>query len=624
MKKSLIFWFAAATCAAWILVGCESPTNGDAGAAGAPGTIYLSGSQTTAGIQDAIDSGAPLVFAGVTQYDTGEVIVPAGRKVKLVGEAAFTTNGSGTILLEDAGSIQGNGKIGGSGTIIGDAAISANVSGTLIAYAQIGTGGELTFPGGKAAVNGNVTIGAAGGTGTITPATLGANTLYVVGDLTVNAALTGAATLNVLGDATVGTADQTQDVVWNVKGTLTANKAPTTASGSVKANTLDVSQAGAAISLLGTVDVETLKTAGTVVITTDAATGLEADTVTGAATFATDAKIASADFAGAVTFNGTATLGEVTFNNDVTTTSGSALMLSNDEAVTLAATKSIKVGTDIVLTAGAANVVLTPGGATTLTPAAKQLTLGAADLTLTSGALTVAAGATLTLDKVLTVAAGAELVVAGNVTVTASTGGLTLTAASATGGAKLSCAGNVTAGATEITGVWQAVGSGNVAITAVATGATITSSADTAVLTAGTGGTITQTAEASNALTIAAATTVALGGDGTEVGKIVLKGDANNPGKLIFGDAGSGDVGTSLVTTGSSDSSNKIDAVTKIAGNTSVGTAIVGYFDNDTIGSATKFWKLGASNSTNYIVGGGAATDTELSGKSYSSGNFST
>ena len=470
MKKSLIFWFAAATCAAWILVGCESPTNGESGAAGAPGTIYLSGAQTTAGIQDAIDSGAPLVFAGVAQYDNGTVTIPAGRGVKLVGDDAYTVadNAAAFLILGDASSVTGTGGIDAqsNGNVIGpQAVLDASVTGgNKLVYQTIGTGGELTFTGGKAAVNGNVTIGAAGAAGTITPTTLAGNTLYVVGDLTVGVALTGTATLNVLGDATVGTADQTQAVVWNVKGTLTANKAPTIASGSVTANTLDVSQAGAAISLLGTVDVETLKTVGTVVITTDTATGLEADTVTGAATFAASAKIASADFAdaatfatgadigsasfgGAVTFSGTATLGTVTFGGDVTTTVSSALTLTEDEPVTLAATKSIKVGSDIVLTAGAAGAVLTPGDGTTLTPAAKQLTLDAANLTLTSGALTVAAGAELAITSV-------------SLTVEAANATLALTGA-ASNGAKLTGTGKVVLGNANIIGSthgWQAVG----------------------------------------------------------------------------------------------------------------------------------------------------------------------
>ena len=209
-------------------------------------------------------------------------------------------------------------------------------------------------------------------------------------------------------------------------------------------------------------------------------------------------------------------------------------------------------------------------------------------------------------------------------------GSLILTGASSNG-AQLAATGKLTAGATEITGVWQAVDSGSNSdtITIAATGteaSSITASAATVVFTAvdSGSGVITQAAVANNALTIAAATTVALGGDGTEVGKIVLKGDATNPGKLTFENSGSSDVGTSIVTTESNTSSNLTDAVTKIAGNASVGTAIAGYFDDATIGSATKFWKLGASNSSNSIVGGGASTDTELSGKAYSTGDFGT
>jgi hypothetical protein len=596
------------------LAGCESPADGSAGASGA---IYLSGSLTSAGIQAAIDSGAPLVFAGVTQFDEDIVIVPAGRGVKLIGESAFTLHNSGLLVLEDASSIAGDGKIAGSGTgtviapeALKDKAVNA-------AFIKIQSG-ETIEPEEPFAVAGNITISDADTSETNIKnnefdGTVG--TLYVVGSVTVSAAIADSANIFVLNNATVSET-QTEVINWKVGGTLTATKAPTAGAGAIYAKTLDVSGAGDTINLSvsGTVTVEELVTAGTVVITTGTG-GLTADKVTGAAVFATGAKIDEAAFSGTVKFNDTATLGEVGFGGDVTVTNNEALTLASDKEVTLADGVSIKIDDTApvtILTAGG-KTVLTPAGDTTLTPAKtdKKLTLGAAGATLTSGKLTVAAGAELALGSALTLAPN--------------TGGLVLSAADTTG-AKISGTEGVAAGKTTITGIWQAVGASGT-VTIAATGAatsSITASAAAAVLTAGTAGTITQAAEAGNLLTIAANTTIALGGDGTEVGKILLKGAAANSGELSFENSGSSDVGTSLVTTAVTYTAANKAAVTKIGGNEGTGTAIVGYFDNAAVTSATKFSKLGASNATNGIKGGGAGTDTELSGKTYTAADFGT
>jgi hypothetical protein len=110
--------------------------------------------------------------------------------------------------------------------------------------------------------------------------------------------------------------------------------------------------------------------------------------------------------------------------------------------------------------------------------------------------------------------------------------------------------GKIVAGATTFSGVgvWTAgIASGTVetiTITSADAGATIalvksTGTATAGTLTAsGTAPTITQAAGASNNLTIAADTTVALGGTGAKVGEIVLKNsnesDATNNGKLTL------------------------------------------------------------------------------------------
>jgi fibronectin-binding autotransporter adhesin len=173
-------------------------------------------------------------------------------------------------------------------------------------------------------------------------------------------------------------------------------------------------------------------------------------------------------------------------------------------------------------------------------------------------------------------------------------------------------------------GTWTASVSGGdtdnvtgVKITAASTGATIAAATlpdvpkpiGTATLTASGTPTITQAAgTANNALTIGANTVLALGGDGTAAGSIVLKGAAANPGKLTFENAGSGDVGTSLVTTGATSAYNKVTGNVTAP---STGTGLVWYAENATTGG--KWSKVGASNASNGLTGG-ASDDVTLSG----------
>jgi hypothetical protein len=144
--------------------------------------------------------------------------------------------------------------------------------------------------------------------------------------------------------------------------------------------------------------------------------------------------------------------------------------------------------------------------------------------------VTVPAGKILNVAADLTLDAGAELVATGTVNV-AATGSLVLTAAASAGGAKISGAGGVNAGATTITGAWQAVGTGTVTIEENK----ITASATTAVLTGGTGGVINVTADTLTVvgtIDITTAGTVTLTGDATTAGSLLLKG-GTIPGLLV-------------------------------------------------------------------------------------------
>jgi hypothetical protein len=158
-----------------------------------------------------------LVFAGVVQSDAGQVFIPADRGVTLIGEAAYTVDSSGILVIVDAASVTGTGDIDDNGgTVIGpEVAPGVNVMLTTP------TDGTVTFTSGNAALLGDYTIGGSAD-GAIDPANFSTNTLYVVGDLMVSAAITTAAKLQVFGDASV-TVAQTAAVELTVKGDLTAD-----------------------------------------------------------------------------------------------------------------------------------------------------------------------------------------------------------------------------------------------------------------------------------------------------------------------------------------------------------------------------------------------------------------
>jgi hypothetical protein len=127
--------------------------------------------------------------------------------------------------------------------------------------------------------------------------------------------------------------------------------------------------------------------------------------------------------AGDAVFNGALTTTKaLALNGNVTLASGKAVTLGSGEALTLGAGKTVSVrftprnGDPVVapvLSAGSGNVVLTPGGASTLTApadptqtsdaaiaAAKRLTLAGGALTVTDGVLRVAPDASLAVDTV--------------------------------------------------------------------------------------------------------------------------------------------------------------------------------------------------------------------------------
>ena len=477
MKKSLIFWFAAVTCAALFLVGCESPTNGESGAAGSPGPATLPANAKPE-LLEAYFASTDKVFL-VEVLDEGTFTVPAGKTLAVVGTVDISSvdtviNAFDGTLDVSAGGFTADGD---NVFIVAEAKVAevkAAASGGIVPVyvASIPpTPSAIT----EDTVLSGLTIGGSGTSATDFVAFAGsANTVYVAGDVTIDASsavnLTGAK-LVVLGrinaagagpltldsnqeGSLTATGNLTLAGVSNLAGLNTGAYTVTSTDTTVELEKLD-SGAGGKLVLTGNVTAVTigggngnveLSNSGALTLATASFgnTGTTTFSGAGGATFSN-----AATFGGTAIFSSTATFSNTAdFNGDVKVTDANAITLSAN-AVTLAAGKSIKVGSDAVLTAGAsADVVLTPGGAATLTPAANKLTLGAYDLTLTSGTLTVAAGAELALDSK-------------DLTVTAANATLALTGAASTGGAKLTGTGKVAFGYASISGSthgWQAVG----------------------------------------------------------------------------------------------------------------------------------------------------------------------
>ena len=138
MKKSLIFWFAAVTCAALFLVGCESPTNGESGADGK--NIGLAdGTNVSAADLAAWFLAADIVTLG-PDVDTVEGVVPGGKKLIVSGTSTAVGDSSidGTETLEI--------KAGGTLEIAAGASLDASYVTSTAGY-LVTSGGGITGTG---------------------------------------------------------------------------------------------------------------------------------------------------------------------------------------------------------------------------------------------------------------------------------------------------------------------------------------------------------------------------------------------------------------------------------------------------------------------------------------------
>ncbi|MDR0637619.1 MAG: hypothetical protein LBG27_01735 [Spirochaetaceae bacterium] len=557
-KKFFLFGMAALLSVSLFLTGCggEDGTLASAGAAGAAGTTYLTGSLTSERIQHAIDKNAPLVFAGVTQSDNGTVIVPAGRNVELVGTGAYTVanNAAAILILGDAASVSGTGTIvtQAAGAVIApQTVLDGNVTGGGgIPYQTIGTGGAVS--GSVVAVKGPVSIAATGVTGTtIAAAGLSGKTLVVYGNLTVAAAVTAAA-INVMGDITFGT------------GSIAVSTAKVTATGNLVAGTGNTAiiLPAAAHSFGGITG-----TTGSTITT--GATGVTVSGTVSNGTFATGAVInGTPAFTGTTSFAGTlanSAGATYTFNSAATVagalTTGAALTIAGTGAVSVGAASTLDNGLVVTNTAG-----VTIPSLTAALPTGKAIDV--------SKGKVIFGGETgsVTLEKgVLNAAAG------GSTITVAADGVITLNFSTTAASLELVDGGSVAIG-----------GTGKVAISTVAelkgAGSKWTASGDTVTfaptaetagkIEGGTSATLTPSGTAAELYLLAASSAQALTISGTT--KFTL--DLSAAGKITFDKTTTG----STITLSANSDGIKLSESRAIVGTDSPGTHFTGAFVNGT------------------------------------------
>ena len=139
------FWFAALVCAALIFVGCESPTSGDAGAAGLDGPYPLSGATVSAAqLEAAFYVSSRVAIEDGSGGIAGEV--PADKTLYVLGAAAKVATGDflevkGALDIYEAAALDASYISGASGYLKGSAAGITGAGTVSLPY--LGAGGSL-------------------------------------------------------------------------------------------------------------------------------------------------------------------------------------------------------------------------------------------------------------------------------------------------------------------------------------------------------------------------------------------------------------------------------------------------------------------------------------------------
>jgi hypothetical protein len=424
-KRSLIFGVVVLIGAALIFSGCESPTDG---AAGAPGKGFgvFTGATSAAAIQAAVDSGAEVYLDGVTigvgtldlktatvrvfgtlasddtTTGTTDVFVIADKANLIFDEDAELDFASGDFFIGTTAQLA-KAKTGSSGNYTEPAtSIEGVESGDVVALLNLTLPASYTSFAGTAYVYGTLTV-AADSSAPSSGKIVAIRTVALTGAEGTTTPLSDASKVDVSGAT----------IVWD--GAARDVTLPATVAGP----TFNVTGGQGVLTVKGTTSLTaqltgsgflSLPTVATATITGDGlirfpGTGDPlAQTFSG--TFDSSIEASVIDFPVGFTASKPITLGgELIIPGGKTLTFTAAT-----DILTLKSGSTIKTGTGTaaILSAGAdaeltpvASAVLTVSAATDSTPA--KLALGTAGLELTSGTLTVAEGAELALGEKLTV-----------------------------------------------------------------------------------------------------------------------------------------------------------------------------------------------------------------------------
>jgi hypothetical protein len=527
MKKSLIFWFAAITCAALFLVGCESPTNGEAGAAGSPGSVTFSGPVTAAELARAFAKSNEVILQSTVTSVYG--VIPAGKTLAVFGSGTAVAAGES---LEVAGALE----------IEAGAALDASYVSAKAGYLK-GTASGVT------------------GAGTVKLPYVGAAGSLPEGGIDYTA---GVAAVRAAGSYITGAVPGSALTNANIAAIFAIDDGPDELTVSdITALTDAAVPAGKTLTLTGTNNFSTaldLSSKGTLIVDGTLATNASGIAITANGTTSN------------ITINGTLTLanasdtvaGKVTNNGTITTSSTTPGTVAG--LLGLEGTGTVEIGASLALTAAAALTqnVRIPSGVTLTAHSVAVPFSGTKTITIDeSGTLALVAantsvGVTVVNNGTITTATtsdtalqtivnlGGAIDSTGDVSSTAATpftvpGGTILTKSSGTfvgGSGALTIDGE----ATFTTGTFEsqtgAVTINGTAEFTAATFAGLTGSAGTAIVTVGPAGNATFTAA-----TFA----------GTTVGDIVINGAATFGAAAVpGGDVKVGATGTLTVPTGGS------------------------------------------------------------------------
>ncbi|MDR0639289.1 MAG: hypothetical protein LBG27_10405 [Spirochaetaceae bacterium] len=580
------------------LIGCGGE-DGVLGPTGSDAPIYLSGEQTFEGINHALASGAPVVFAGVVQSNNGTVIIPAGKGVTLVGDPAYSAGSgiSATLIVSDGASISSasTGKIAkGNGTALAvvapESVLSVRVTpgAGLTTYPVYNSVEDVATAGGggtTVAVTGPVSVVGTGTSAgkTITAADLTSVTalFYVVGDLTVSADLT-TTPLYVTGKTTFTAAQ-------------TALKALT--AGSVESSAAITGTSNADITVTG--ELKTTGTTSNVALTGSGALTAGSLNLSGNLTTVT----------GTVTVKGASVLGgDITrgtsgayhFGGDVTIADGKKIALTSTDTLTLAGGASIKAGANTVLSASGGDVAITPATGAVLTAAAASKKIGVSTAGIAFTGTLVVSGELEATAKPITVTTGTGILAVapgGKITTTGATDAGAILLGGAANSVTLTGAGSWTAGGSRVNLTQTAANAVSITKTGSAA-ATFTASGTPTITVLGGDG-------SANVLTLGGGTEIALGGNGTKVGAIsVVNNDTAS--KILFAAAGA------KISTGLAAATTK---VTTVAGGITANSGTVGskleVFSTGASGSSLKLGSIIPASDANFD-----GTDNVLTGPS--------